>query len=660
MALFALLPAWTFAQAGTNISLNGEWTFALDPVKVGVQQQWFSPALTADRLDKVKVPHCFSVDPRYAFYTGKAWYFKKFKAPAVPNGYRSFLKFDAVFYKTRIWLNGKPIGEHEGGYTPFELDISDALANDNALAVEVDNSWDTTTIPGAKTAVDYQALNVGQLYPWINYGGITRPVHLITRPEVFVQNIKVLAEPDLKTGTAQVKITAFIKNLSGKAVQPTVQAVVYHEGNKVNTNFKPVASQVAANGVTTLVMESRLPAKEVKLWNQDEPNLYSAVVVAGSDTLTTRFGIRKLEISGTKLLLNGEPVKMGGANRPLDYPGYGSIDPEEVLEKDLTMMKSGCMELSRIAHYPVSENLLNWADAHGMLIIAEAGNWQMTPKQMDDAAMRKKFQSQMREMVERDWNHPCIVAYSVGNEFPSQTEAGKAWVRDMRQFVKSMDDSRLITFASMYVGRDFIHKPEDEASQYVDFISVNVYGNHLKTLQHIHEVYPGKPVYVSEFGIRIDDDKKEAPRMEHLVKAMQDFRQCDFLIGASVWTFNDYLSHFPGTDADGYRDWGLVSPQRDIRGMYTTWQEEFAPATVELVNANDKQATLQLRARADFPAYTLRGYQLRYNNQSIPLNTLKPGESQQITIPLSAAGAAIEVELVKPGGFVLMKKKLKA
>ena len=653
--LLLSLPLLLFSQGRTNHNLNGEWTFALDPVKVGEQEHWFDTSFVSGSFDKVKVPHCFSVDQRYFFYTGTAWYFKKFNATVTGDNH-VFLKFDAVFYKSKVWLNGMLLGTHEGGYTPFEFDITKLLQKENTLALQVDNSWDTTTIPGAKTATAYSANN-SQLYPWINYGGVTRPVHLITRPAAYISNNKITATPDLTKGDAFIRITAFIKNSSLAAVKSFANANIYFNGNKSKLRLKQAQISVAPGGNTTVEFTGNMSSEEVKLWNQDEPNLYTAEITCGKDTIHTTFGIRKIEVSGTKLLLNGEPIKMGGCNRPLDYPGYGSMDPDEVLEKDLTLIKAGTMELSRINHYPVSEGLLEWADKHGLLIIEEAGNWQMTPKQMSDTLMRGKFQSQMQEMMERDWNHPCVIAYSVGNEFQSQTEEGKAWVRDMKSFVKSLDSSRLITFASMIVFRDFIKKPEEEASQYVDFVSANIYGNHLKNLQHIHELYPSKPVYISEFGLRTDAVKTEDERVTHLKKAMQDFRQCDYLIGASVWTFNDYFSRFPGTNANGYRPWGLVSPQREPRGMYTTWQEEFAPAIVELSGKQNGNAIIRVTARNDFPSYTLKGYKLVCNGQTFTLNTLKPGESQQLSIALPGSDA--DIELVKPGGFVIVKKTLK-
>jgi len=648
-----VIPVWLHAQ--TRTTLHGEWNFAMDPVQVGESHGWYAPGFPLTRWDKVTVPHCFSVDPRYQFYTGTAWYVKKFNHAAVPVGHRAYLRFEAVFYKATAWLNGKRVGAHEGGYTPFELDVTEALKTENTLALQVTNAWDTTTIPGAKTRIRNDDENTGQLVPWINYGGITREVYLVVRPEVYVQNVKVTTDPDLAKKTARVGMTVYVRNTSARTARPDLQITLYRGAAKVPVRFALKVPEIAVGATTPVYAEAVIPAKEMKLWYPDDPVLYRAEVVANADTVSRSFGIRRIEVQGTQLLLNGESIRMGGCNRPLDYPGYGSMDPKDILEKDLTLIKNGSMELSRISHYPVSTQLLDWADEHGLLIIAEAGNWQLTPKQMADPAMRAKYQSQLREMMERDWNHPSVIAWSVGNEYHSHTAEGKAWTKDMYAFAKSLDASRLVTFASMFVFRDMIAKPEDEASQYVDFVSANIYGDHLRLLRHIHELYPNKPVYISEFGLRTDGVKSEQDRVRHLQKAMQDFRQCDFLVGASVWTFNDYLSRFPGTNPNGYRPWGLVSPERNLRDMYIAWQEEFAPATISAV-VSGKSAAITVAARNDFPRYTLRNYTVQYGNRSLVIDVLKPGESKTFT--LDTMPGVAEVSLIKPGGFVIVKKSI--
>jgi beta-glucuronidase len=588
-------------------------------------------------------------------YTGTAWYVKKFQHTAVPAGHRAYLRFESVFYKAQAWLNGRKVGAHEGGYTPFELDITEALKGENTLALQVNNAWDTTTIPGAKTRIPDTDENTGQLFPWINYGGITREVYVVVRPEVYVQNVKITADPDLTRKTAKVALAVHVRNTSSRAAKPAVQVTLYRGVNKVPVKIAVKVPEIPAGATTVVQAEAVMPAKEVKLWYPDDPVLYKAEVVTGADTLSRMFGIRRVAVQGTQLLLNGEPIRMGGCNRPLDYPGYGSMDPTAVLEKDLTLIKNGSMELSRISHYPVSTQLLDWADAHGLLIIAEAGNWQLTPKQMADPVMRARYQAQLREMMERDWNHPSVIAWSVGNEYHSHKPEGQSWTKDMYAYVKSIDASRLVTFSSMFVFRDIIQKPEDEASQYVDFVSANIYGDHLKNLKHIHALYPNKPVYISEFGLRTDGVKDEQDRVRHLQKAMLDFRQCDFLVGASVWTFNDYMSRFPGTNPNGYRPWGLISPERDLRDMYLTWQEEFAPATLA-VKVSDKQVAVTVTARNDFPRYTLRNYTVQCGGKSAAIDMLKPGESKTLT--LEVAPGAADVSLVKPGGFVVVKKSI--
>lgn len=658
--LFPLLAGAQQAPHASRLSLNGEWILALDPVKTGERSGWYDTGFVTTGFDKVKVPHSYTVDKRYMFYTGTAWYFKKFPKPVLQPGYRAFLRFDAVFYKTTVWLNGQKAGTHEGGYTPFEIDVTTMLQPKNVLALSVNNEWDTTTIPGAKTTNTHSRTDHSQLFPWMNYGGITRPVHLIIRPDVFIQRAQVISDAGQSKGNARIRINAFLHNLSSQSVQVPVTANIYFDGKPCNIRFKPVTASVQPNTQSAIVLEGLLPASAVKYWNPDEPHLYRAEVLAARDTLFTSFGIRSVKVQGTQILLNGEPIRRGGCNRPLDYPGYGSLDPQEVLEKDLTLIKQGNMDFSRISHYPVSEELLDWADQHGMLIIAEAGNWQLTPKQMADPLMREKFQSQMKEMMERDWNHPCIIAYSLGNEFQAQTPEGQAWVKDMYAFVKTIDTTRLITFATYTVWRDNVKKPADEASQYVDFISANIYGNHLKLLQRIHELYPNKPIYISEFGLRVPQDKNEEPRVAYFKKALQDIRQCDYVAGASVWTFNDYLSRFPGTDADGYRAWGIVAPDRQPRSSYRAVQEEFAPLTIEQVQGASGKLTIAVQARADFPAYTLRNYQLQYGASTIRLNTLKPGERQQVVLPVAATGSnEVTISIINPKGFVVLSKVFK-
>jgi beta-glucuronidase len=386
----------------------------------------------------------------------------------------------------------------------------------------------------------------------------------------------------------------------------------------------------------------------VQRWSPDAPHLYHLDVALPGDTLRTPFGIRRVDVRNAQLLLNGKPIRAAGGNRVVDYPGLGSLEPDWLVEKDLRLMKEAGMELSRLTHYPPSETVLDWADRHGMLIISEAGNWQLTPGQMDNDTIRDKFRAQFREMAERDWNHPSVIAYSVGNEYLSETPSGQRWTKDMIAYGRGLDATRLFTFTSMRLNL-LPENPADEASQYVDFVSTNTYGNHAAVLRRIHELYPDKPILVSEYGLRADSPDGEAGQVAHLEAFLRDIRTMPYVAGAAWWSFNDYQSRYPGTNPDGYRPWGLVGPDRQPRPLYAAHRREMAPVTLEKISAlpaGNGVTGLRLRitARKDFPAYAVRGYRLHTGQATLPIP--RPGARAK----RRAGGARAGLRADRPGG----------
>ena len=637
------------------VPLHGEWQFALDPADMGEPNQWYAGSLSTNRWDKVRVPHCYSVDPRYQFYTGTTWYRRNFPWQST-KGKRVLLHFDGAYYKTSVYLNDQKIGTHEGGYTPFQFDITAYLKDGlNGLAVSVNNNtWLPGSIPGAKDNGQPNDPFPG----WMNYGGLVRPVYLTVEPEVYVENIKVEVDPDLVKKTAVLTVRTRIKNASNQSVSPKLVFQVKQDGKPLNLNWKTSVSAVAANQTAILEAQTTLKATEVKLWSVDQPTLYDFRVIAGTDTVSTHFGIRKVEVRNAQLLLNGKPIKVAGGNRVVDYPGLGSMEPDWVIEKDLRLMKEAGMEFHRLTHYTPSEAIYDWADRNGMLLITEAGNWQLTPKQMDCDTVRSKFKQQFRAMVERDWNHPSVIAYSVGNEYLSEQPAGQRWTKDMIAYARQLDPTRLYTFASMRLNT-LPKTALDEASQYCDFISTNTYGNHAKVLDHIHQLYPDKPILISEWGRRADTETGEAGQVTHLEQVMPEIRKRPYVVGASWWSFNDYQSRHQGTNANGYRPWGLVGPDRSKRPLYAAHQREMAPLTVEKISftpgpVGTHRLQLRLTARADFPAYTLQQYSLKAGDTTTLIPDLQPGQSRDLTILIRGFDQTINVTVLKPTGFLIL------
>lgn len=656
IALFFLVSITAFGQYTLRqpdaIPLHGQWSFAMDTREVGESRGWFKDTYNANGWDKVTVPHCFSADPRYQFYTGAVWYRKTF--PWQPQaGKRVILHFDAAYYKSDVWLNNQKVGIHEGGYTPFYFDITDFLkSGDNVLAISINNdTWQTGSIPGAKDNG-----NANDPFPgWINYGGLIRPVYLTTEAEVYLENLKVEATPDLAKGTATVRLKARVRNASKQAVTPKLTTVVSLENQPLKLVWKTTSSSVSAGQTAVLEAETVLKSTEVKLWNLDEPTLYQLQAALNGDTLSTHFGIRKVEVQNAQLLLNGQPIRLAGGNRVVDYPGLGSLEPDWLVEKDFKLMKEAGMEFHRLTHYTPSETFYDWADRYGMLIIAEPGNWQLTPTQMANDTIRAKFQQQFREMMERDWNHPSVIAYSVGNEYLSETPSGQRWTKDMMVFGRTLDPTRLYTFASMRLNI-LPAKPEDEATQYCDFVSTNTYGNHAKVFDHIHALYPDKPILISEWGTRADNATGEAGQVTHFESVMTEIRKRPYIVGASWWSYNDYQSRHAGTASNGYRPWGLVGPERTPRPLYAAHRREMSPVMLEKVSfqaggQGQHQLVIRVKARNDFPAYAIKKYVLKTNGKTVVIPDLQPGQSVEVKVPVRGFEKSIQLEVLKPTGF---------
>jgi beta-glucuronidase len=649
------------AQPAAAVSLDGPWLFTIDYLRSGEAYGWYRET-PPQQWDAVTVPHCWPLDPRFA-YTGAAWYWRQFDVPAAFAGQHLRLRFEAVFYRSRVWVNGAAAGSHEGGYTPFELDVTKLIrpGEKNSIAVEADSAWDTTTLPGARTGPMPQQ----QSYPWWDYGGIVRDVTLLATPRVFVHRQKIEATPDLRTGTAAIHAVVWVANTQAEPAEVAVEVDVRKEGadDALRGSTQRRTVQLAAGAEQAIPFDITLAKADVALWQLDAPALYTLHATAGGHALDERFGIRKLEIRGTAILLNGEPIRVGGANRPADDPRFGLIEPAEVVDRDLKLMKEAGMELGRIVHYAPSLALLDWADRHGMLLILEAGNWQLQPDQMDSPVLRAKWRAQMRELIERDWNRPSVIGWSVGNEFPSQSAAGIRWVKDGYAFVRTLDANRFITFASMYAFRPGIAHPEDEASNFVDVVMANTYGQGKDldaALDRMHALWPNKPLLISEFGIRAD--QASVSRQEQYFRGFfASLRARPWISGASLWTFNDYRSRYPGSHADGYRWWGVVDGHRGKRPSYRWLREEMSPAVLD--------GAMNLRVRADFPSYTLRGYRARrtwldaaqraLRSDEVALPDLAPGASHALRGAAPAGTASVRVEILRPTGFSMIDREYK-
>jgi len=542
------------ALAATRISLDGTG--------------WTLKNTLEEKATEIVVPHCWPASEEYRRYIGVATYERDFDLPAVQPGKVVRLRFDAVYDVASVWLNGRRLGIHEGGYTPFEFDVTKVLKpGKNHLFIEVNNTPTVSTIPAIATSHgsrDYPAYGTAAgegIVGWMPYGGIVRPVSLLVTDAVYLLHMKVDAKPDLARHDARITIHAWVRNGGAKAAVAAVNGTVAG----LPVTFQN--AKVAAGGDAEAVWSGTL--KDAHLWDVRDPFLYDASVEIPGDELSAKVGVREIRVQGTELLLNGKPVHLFGANRVGEDPKEGLRESDAIIERDMSDMLADNMRMMRIAHYPQPPALLDFADRHGMLIIPEAGNWNMSSWQMADPQIRATWQKQMKEMMQQDWNHPSVIAWSVGNEYESYTKGGIDWTRDMRAFTLSLDSTRLITFASRFTFDPSVKTGNDEGSQYSDFVSVNFYGNYAMSFDHVHELYPDKPVFVTEFGKMGEPGTHDPERIKDITDAVNAMKARTWMIGGSLWTWADYRSLHRGTPASGIRYWGVVNLDREHRD---SWQ----------------------------------------------------------------------------------------
>jgi beta-glucuronidase len=653
-----------------EISLNGTWNFAIDPLNKGEIAGWSKPWKVAEKdtnffaeaFDKVTVPHCWSLDRRYN-HIGKSWYRKGFKLPSDVQDKTVRLHFEAVFYKCRIFLNGVLMAYHSGGYTPFTIDISKQAKYPevNFLSIEVDNSWDEFALPGAKIGDNPRH----QLFPWYEYGGITRDVSLLITPKIYVANQKIEAVPNLKNNTASLKMATWIDNKSLSDTTVTLTSIITNRttGKTVLTLEKQV--KLRAFTKEKVLTEAKLASNDVLLWDFDDPNLYDVQTIVGKgplsidDKFATYFGIREFKIEKAQFLLNGKPIRGMGANRASDHPVYGSTDPEVLAKQEMTMLRNGNMFFSRLCHTPASKYYYKWADENGYLIVAEIPAWQTSTVLMANQRVKDEFTAQMTEFVEAYWNSPSIVAFSVGNEYDSWTPEGDEWTRYHIAKYRAIDSTRLMTFVAFNsaASAEAIKVPHD-ALRHCDFISFNCYssGKGLeKSLNVFHAKYPNKPIFASEFGKRSDEVKSEQVRIDNFKEFIEVFKNTPYAVGASHWTAFDYTSRYPNTNENGYRPWGMIDEKREPRELYKAFQKEASPVIVTV--EKDK---ISITAKPDFPSYTIKKHVLKIMEGvevkgSFPISEIGIGKTVEVKITKTAAQTVV-IENKK--GFVVYNSGL--
>lgn len=577
------LPPESAAKLRPGLSLDGPWKFLPDLAAEGEARQLWKPAAGDLPWRDVVVPSVFEAgSPETKYYTGVGWYRRAFRLPAAWSGRRVVLRFEAVNYRAKVWLNERLLGESRDGFLPFEFEIGGAARfdGDNLLTVEADNRHHEGDVPGMHTG-------------WRGFGGILRPVSVYTTPALYIEQVAAIAVPRGDARPLSLKVR--VHNTGHTAAEAAIRLGVK------DTAGKPVsltggASQsvrVGAGESADLALEAQLPG--AGLWSPQTPTLYTAMVrleQAGTETdaRDTRFGFRRIEATPNGLRLNGEPVFLTGFNRHDDSPATAMAFDAPTARRDLERMKEAGANFVRLCHYPHSPLELDLCDELGLLALGEIPlyfwNNREEGRRTNEARTRTAM-SQLERMIARDINHPAVIFWSVSNEtaeeVPEVTRSNQELVRRARQ----LDPTRLIVHVSISAGKDGNFDTDD-------VVCVNTYFSidmkdeaglaklpalWRRSFEGLHQRYPGKPILVTEFGAMARPGTAEedlyARKLEADFKAQMAV-DAPYLCGSIIWCWADHPwppGRFGGGSDTSY--YGVLDRERHPKKAFDAARQLF-------------------------------------------------------------------------------------
>lgn len=651
--LYFLLFTFSGISQTEIVSLNGHWQFKTDSYQQGDAEGWYTTNYPSSNWEQIKVPGNWDTKNEYAEYAGTAWYRHTFEIPADYKNKAIRLYFESVYNDVDIWLNGKKLGEHHVGFLPFHFDIGKMIktGTTNTLALKVNNVFKRGAI-------------------W-NWGGIRRPVWLEITEQIRADYQHITATPDLQNGTASLSGTFQFNNLENKTTNIDYQWVV-SKAKKPIWKSEKRSVKIGGNKITKEKIQTTLPKEKVQLWHFNHPHLYHSELVLYQNgqeiqRLIDRFGIRKVEIDGYQLKLNGESIRPVGFNIVAEDRTTGNTLPLWRIKEDVDLMKSIGVNMARLNHLPLPKEYLDYLDEVGIMTFEEVSLWGKD-RMVDPHHPLPKYW--LEKMVETKFNHPSVIGWSIGNEigFLNTNPKVMEYVKGAIEQAKTLDPTRL----AIYVSHSADVQQTDPV-EFSDLILLNKYGGWGKRADIANRKHPGKPIFMAEFGKELtSEDLNEG--LIAIDEMLTQMRNKEYLIGVSHWTFNDYRSFWSAspewtTPPSQNRCWGIVNVFRQKKRAYYDFRRNYAPVkSMQVVTEKEKLAiTIQPRSILDIPAYSLKGYKIAWNlmdeKQSVieggleSLPVINPGSKalkKDLSFKHSTNAVALKVALLDPQAYSVL------
>ena len=568
-----------------STSLDGNWHITVDPYSTGLYT--FHQELRKDGffMNAPFDPHGEPRDYNFAnsptltvpgdwntqspslfYYEGVVWYQKDFTFDPKPKA-RTFLHIGAANYRSFVWVNTKKVCEHEGGFTPFDCDVTGFLhPGSNFIVLSVDNTRLADGVPTLQT-------------DWWNYGGLTRDVSLVTVPSQFIDDYDL--------------------HLS-RTNRSLIEGYVHVEGAKPGATVAVNIPEINAKSLVSVDDNSRaaisLPVQHLSLWSPENPKLYKVEISSGEDKLTDDIGFRTIETRGTQILLNGKPVFLRGVSIHAEAPYRTG---RAYSEKDVDTLLGWAKELGcnyvRLAHYPHDQRMTRAADRLGIMVWSEIPDyWAL---EFDNPAVLAKSKQQLSEMIRRDRDKASVVLWSVANETPNN-EARTQYLMEMASLTHQLDPTRLVT-AALLVRTEknaggTTKIVDDPLGKVLDVIGTNEYvGWYEQGLRGpdttTWDIRYDKPLIMSEWGAGakaglhaaagsatpdIWTEEYQAELFRHQIAMLNRIPQ---LRGTSPWLLMDFRSPRrlnPGIQ-DNFNRKGLISEQGQKKQAFFVLQRAY-------------------------------------------------------------------------------------
>ena len=554
-------------------SLDGLWRFALDAAGVGRDQGWQDGLPAGPR--QMPVPASYNdvfPEPEVHDHVGDVWYETLVRVPARWAGERIVLRFGSATHRAVVWVNGRQAAEHEGSYTPFEADVTGVVepGAENRVTVVVNNVLTWQSIPPGYVEQTPDGPRQHYFHDFFNYAGLHRPAWLYTTPGARIADVTVVAGLSGATGTVDYRI----ETAGADGLQVRVMLT--------DADGAEVARATGGTG--------QLTVPDARLWRPGEGYLYDlAVELRGDgeapvDAYSLAIGIRTVEVDGARFLINGEPFYFRGFGKHEDSAVRGKGHDNVFMVHDFALMDWLGANSFRTSHYPYAEEVLEYADRRGIVVIDETpavglnmglgggifGSQGFTTFSEDtiNDATREVHRQVIRELIARDKNHPCVVVWSIANKPESDTPQTRAYFEPLAAETRRLDPSRPAGFVNVMLAP----ADKDVVADLFDVVTLNrYYGWYVNTgdlpaaeraLEAELNAWVGKlgkPIIMTEYGADtipglhgvIPAPWTEEYQVELLAMSHRVFDRVDAVVGEQIWNFADFATSSGVMRVDG-------------------------------------------------------------------------------------------------------------